>query len=602
MNRLNRLFLLFFIIVSSLPGFVPGFHAHAIDPNETPGTATLVSSMTATNDQKEILIGLVFNLKQNWKIYAPSLKGKNDFEQLPPKITWFKETQNLKSFKITWPHPRKITTNNIDTYVYEGKTILPLLITVKDSSKPLFLKGKVEYLACNQICMPVEQTIFFFLPEGAGAETNWAAAIKAAYAGEDIVSHLEKISDEISFFMMIFFAFIGGIILNFMPCVLPILTLKLLTITKISKHTHDFSYRWRFFLTATGILTSFCFFALGTLALKVIGIQVGWGMHFQEPLFLIFMAFLMVIFACNLWGFFEIDLPHPLLKKINDALGQRPHVRVLSGDFLSGVFATLLATPCTAPFLGTSIGYSLSKGPVEIFMLFLALGIGFSIPYFIAIVLPKKWLKLPKPGPWMQKLTYLLGVGLAGTVVWILWVLGEELNFFSVLILGLLLTLLVINLKSKKKNIYVTTFIVVFGFIVPLFSDYLPSYETPQTSAQTLWSEFNENKIPDLLAHGKIVFVDVNAKWCITCQVNKAFVLTSKKILSVLNSPQVIAMSADWTLRDEYIANFLQKYKRFGIPFNIVFGPKAPEGIILSELLSEKEVLTAFERAGYKEP
>ncbi|MGN6670604.1 MAG: cytochrome c biogenesis protein CcdA [Candidatus Nucleicultricaceae bacterium] len=559
-----------------------------------PASARLISPITALGDNQVVRLGIFFNVQPGWKIYAPNPQN-SAYEDVQPQIHWKGTSRNFTNVRFEWPTPKEIEHQGEMVRYYEGQTIVPITFNVDNPNNPLILKGTLKYVACKELCVPIEDEINFVLEAGLAAPTEDAPLLIKKNNADS-----RSTKAEISLLAMIAMAFIGGLILNFMPCVLPILTLKVMTFKKISKHSYDFSYRLRFLASFMGIMTSFLFFAVGIISLKAVGGSIGWGMHFQQPLFLTFMAAVMTLFACNLWGFFDIHLPAGMSKGINNILGsQKTTYKVLSGDFLSGAFATLLATPCTAPFLGTAIGYSFSKGTPEILMLFIFLGLGFATPYWLGLVLPKNWLKFPKAGAWMTRLTFVLGWGLIATVLWMLWIISKQESLISSILIGVLLTLIILSFKMGKKNAYLIASLLAGCFAISIIVPDIP--QTAEEQKQQEATTFDPQKIKESLSQGKIVFVDVHAKWCITCQVNHSLVLNTPEIKKLLESDRVEVISADWTLRDDTIAQFLQDYGRFGIPFNIVFGPKAPDGIVLSEILSGQDVMQALKDAGFEE-
>src|SRR5229473_6468095 len=215
-------------------------------------------------------------------------------------------------------------------------------------------------------------------------------------------------------------ALLGGLILNFMPCVLPVLSIKILGMVEQGGRSRR-AVRLGFLATAAGVIVSFLALAAAMVALLAAGVAVGWGVQFQQPLFLVGMVALLTLFACNLWGFFEVPLPSALA-----ALGSAGEGRLLLGNFAAGAFATLLATPCSAPFLGTAIGFALAAGPFEIFAIFLALGLGLAAPYLLVALLPRLALWLPRPGHWMLTLRRVLGLALAATALWLVSVLVAQ--------------------------------------------------------------------------------------------------------------------------------------------------------------------------------
>jgi suppressor for copper-sensitivity B len=396
--------------------------------------------------------------------------------------------------------------------------------------------------------------------------------------------------------LIILFAFLGGLILNVMPCVLPVLSIKLLGVIKHGggSKAHIAS---SFVVTAIGIIFSFLLLAGLIIILKSIGMNVGWGFHFQEPLFIITMVVLLTLFAANMWGFFEFKIP-----SIGGNLYNKSLESSNTGNFLTGVLATVLATPCTAPFLGTAVGFALAQGTFAIITIFFAMGVGLASPYLLLSLYPQLVAKLPKPGKWMIKIKIILGWILAATAVWFIWILSNQIGKAAGLILLALAIIKLLKLwaakhirffaqKHVKYPVLIT--IIALAFILPI---HLSNHHHP-VDAKTLWQPFEEEKIEELVDEGKVVLVDVTADWCLTCKVNKFTVLETKEMQAIFANENVIPMQADWTNKNRNIYNFIKKYGRAGIPFNIIYGPEAPQGIILSELLSKQDVIDAIKKA-----
>lgn len=401
------------------------------------------------------------------------------------------------------------------------------------------------------------------------------------------------------FLFVLFVAFIGGLILNIMPCVLPVLSLKLMSVMRHSGK-HSSHIRFSFLMSAAGIISSFLILAFIVIALKSAGSAVGWGFQFQEPLFLIFLIFILNLFAANQMGLFEVRLPSFIGDAINDKL--QDDKRTARGHFLTGAFATLLATPCSAPFLGTAISFALSQGVTEIIITFIFMGLGLAFPYFLFALLPNLISKMPKPGAWMIKAKYFLGFLLVATSVWLIWVLSHQLGMLSAIVLATLSAgMLLLFFEAKKKAQPASPTLIL---ILALSSFYLPvlmaQKESVKINEEDLWVAFEQEKIPELVKQGKVVFVDVTADWCLTCKFNKATTLSRGEVMSYLNRPDVIAMKADYTSPSQEITDYLVSFGRYGIPFNVVYGPNAPDGITLSELLTTSSVIEAIEKAGGK--
>ncbi|CUW41317.1 putative fused thiol:disulfide interchange protein: activator of DsbC [Magnetospirillum sp. XM-1] len=397
---------------------------------------------------------------------------------------------------------------------------------------------------------------------------------------------------------MLLVALLGGLILNLMPCVLPVLSIKVIGVLGHGggERSH---VRASFVASGVGIVASFLALAALAIGLKQAGAAVGWGIQFQQPGFLALMVVLLALFAANLWGMFEIPMPAFLFNRG----GGIPHHTVL-GHFLSGAFATLLATPCSAPFLGTAIGFALARGPAEIVLIFAALGIGMAVPYLAVAIWPDLALKLPKPGRWMVTVRKVLGLALAGTGLWLLSVLMVQAGIWAALITGGAMAAAVATLGLRHKlpaaaRPAVTACVVALAglALAAPFHGSANGETGPETGGAVTWGRFESQTVARLVADGKVVFVDVTADWCITCKVNKAAVIERGEVARRLTSPGVEALRADWTRPDESISRYLASFGRYGIPFNAVYGPSAPDGIALPELLSEAEVLAALDKA-----
>ena len=396
----------------------------------------------------------------------------------------------------------------------------------------------------------------------------------------------------VSIFALVGIALAGGFILNLMPCVFPVLSLKLLAFVHDSTGDRR-QVRRGFAASAAGIVVSFLLLA-GTLAgMKWAGASVGWGIQFQQPLFLGGMAVVLSLFAASQFGLFHLALPSGFLTRASGIAGGTS----ATSHFLSGFVATLLATPCSAPLVGTAVGFALSQGTAEIFAIFAALGIGMASPYLVVAAFPALTGAIPRPGPWLAHVRRFFGLALLATASWLLLVLGEVSGRWPAVSLGAALGLGFIILGLSKgivaRKVAVATAaiaIVVVGLAA------IASRPQTQDRTQIPWRTFSSNELRTLVGAGRIVFVDVTADWCITCKINKALVIDRQEVAGRL-SADVVPVRADWTKPDDEIAGFMREHGRFGIPFNIVFGPAAPHGIALPEILSTSTVSAAFNAA-----
>ncbi len=347
-------------------------------------------------------------------------------------------------------------------------------------------------------------------------------------------------------------ALLGGLILNLMPCVLPVLALKLSAVIDAVGASRR-ELRFRFLAGAAGIVTGFLILAAGLAILRLAGGTVGWGIQFQNPAFLIVMMVMLGVFAMSLLDLVVIPVPRFAqgLAGASGGVSARPGY---SGDFLAGMLATILATPCSAPFVGTAVAVALSGGLADLFGIFIALGIGLAAPWLLVAARPSLVGFLPRPGSWMPWLKRGLALLLAGTMLW----LGTV--FASVMATG------------KADD------------------------------ADTQWAVWSPAVLEGTLEEGRPVLVDVTADWCVTCKANKALVLdrapVAPALAAAVTTGRLTLLRADWTRPDSDIATFLAAHGRYGIPFNILLQPAGRPPVILPELLTGSAVMAALEKAG----
>ena len=409
-------------------------------------------------------------------------------------------------------------------------------------------------------------------------------------------------------------ALIGGLILNLMPCVLPVLSLKFAGLTRLAGAGEDPGSRRRavrvgFAATGLGIVSCFLGIATVLVGLKWSGATLGWGIQFQQPWFLAGLAVVTALFAASLFDWFPIGIPQWAVR-LSEAGSEFQGPDRSSGSrgsvveaFLTGVFATLLATPCSAPFVGTAVGFALARGPAEILGIFFCLGIGMGLPFFGAALVPGVARWLPRPGPWMITLRRILGVMLLGTTAWlvvILWsVSGPVATFWVALLLAGLLALSRWTMPGDRAEgqlwpklaMGALAILVVVAAVASPAPGLLPDRQAGD------WQRFDPAALERLVADGKTVLVDVSASWCLTCKVNELAALKTAEVRSRLSRPDTVTMRADWSRPDPSIAKYIQGFARFGIPLDVVYGPGRPAGEALPELLTAGLVIDALDRA-----
>ena len=423
-----------------------------------------------------------------------------------------------------------------------------------------------------------------------------SVTIKGAPLAESFLAESAMFDDEgmmSRFWTVIAVAFLGGLILNLMPCVLPVLANKLATIVEASSQSRGF-VRLRFGAGAMGIMTSFAMLAGGLAALSLAGKQIGWGIQFQSPVFLALMLLILGLFTLNMLDRFFLPIPAFLQSSFCGSGQNQTRPAILLGDFMAGMLATLLATPCSAPFVGSAVTVAFTGDIARLFAVFMAMGAGLAAPWGLVVLFPALVAFLPRPGHWMVWLKRSLAGLLITTMIWIGWLLQTVQGGLAALMLfGLIgVVLLAVLFRQKMLILLAST-----SFCAGLVFLPAPSTISPQANG-LVWQVWSPEVSAAARADGKLVFVDVTADWCITCKANKALVLEAAPIGPLLgelvNDGKLVMLKADWTRPDPLIAAFLSSHQRFGIPFNIVYGLAAPEGIVLGELLTANTVEKAL--------
>lgn len=401
-----------------------------------------------------------------------------------------------------------------------------------------------------------------------------------------------------SLVVALLFALIGGLILNLMPCVFPVLSLKALKIARISGKELRLT-RLNSFAYTLGILVSFWVFALVILVLKAGGQEIGWGFQLQNPAFVLILTWLLFVIGLNLSGFFEIGAR---FGNIGSRLTQSDS---LSGSFFTGVLAALVATPCTAPFMATALGFALTQPFIVTLVVFTALGLGLALPFLLMAVFPAVSRALPKPGAWMDTFKQFLAFPLYASSVWLLWVYVQQTGSIGLILALGAAVMIVFTLwlwrvtapptGAMRKIARVVTLIVLLPCLI------LPVTRPAQISAGQgsvaasqgglTWHGFTPESYNAALATDQPVFVDMTADWCITCKVNERVALSSRVVKDTFAEENVFLLKGDWTNYDPQITNYLERYGRSGVPLYVYYGRpnengERPEAVVLPQLLT----------------
>lgn len=400
---------------------------------------------------------------------------------------------------------------------------------------------------------------------------------------------------------MLLTAFVGGMILNLMPCVFPVLSLKIMGFVqsagddrrKIALHG------WIYVL---GVLTSFWVLAGTLMGLRAAGAQLAWGFQLQSPIIVVLLCLLLLALAFSLLGIFEMGAG------LVGAAGRVRNKGGVSGSFMSGVLATVLATPCTAPFMGTALAFALTQSTFIGFVVFTALALGMASPYLVLSLRPQWLAFLPKPGAWMDTLKQAMAFPLLGTIIWLLWVFGQQTGMNGLLQAMIAMLLLSIGLWTWGR--WGTMFqeapvrrralgVLLASGAAALWFAYAGSLLLPPAAASDTsgeWQAYTPEKLAQMRSEGKPVFVDFSAAWCATCIVNKQMVLSKPDVTRAFREHGVVLMEADWTRRDAIITKILAAHGRSGVPLHILYAPGEGEPLLVRDLVSKEEIVSALAR------
>jgi thiol:disulfide interchange protein len=542
-------------------------------------------------------IGIYLQSDPGWHTYAhPS--GDSG---MPTSVTW-DLPKGVVASDIDWPKPKAFSEEGLTTYGYEGSVLLPVSLTLdatSDLKSTLPLKGTVEWLECNTVCLPQSFDFELHIPvvENVAKQTiNPKATALWPEMASFNSTHQAKPN---AFWLMILWAFLGGLILNFMPCVFPVIGLKALGFIEQGRED-PLKAKFHGLVFTLGVWVSFCALAGVLIFLRAQGEELGWGFQLQSPGFVLALSALLFALAWSLMGVFEIGLS---AMNFGSNLSNRTGYK---GSFFSGVLATVVATPCTAPFMGVALGFALSQSVFSALIIFSAMALGISAPFLALTCFPSLIEKLPRPGSWMETFKQFTAFPLFATTLWLLSVFAAQTSlencFFALWsLLGLGFSLWC---YGKFCNLGCKKYSKITGWILIILSATGASYlaqealnleSSAHENQQSLpWEVFSDEKLQSILASGRPVFVNFTAKWCLTCQANLHGPLGSDAVREAFMKANVACLKADWTQRDPKITQALHRLNRSGVPAYALYSPKQPhEPLVLPELLTESILLEA---------
>jgi len=517
----------------------------------------------------------------------------------------------IKFGEPKWPEPIKEYSEALDleNLVFKGEfqVVLPV-DSVEADYDTLTTNVTFHYQACdNSICLaPSKKTIKI----GERGINGLGSSLKKN-GNEETLAQGNGGNADMSVLMLLLFAFIGGIILNLMPCVLPVLSLKLFSLIKQAGES-----RGRLLAlggaTTAGILASFWILSAVVAAVKAGGGSAGWGMQFQSAGFIAFMTVILTAFAMSFFGVFEIWLPWIATTKM-DAAG---HKQGIAGAFFTGALLVLLSTPCSAPFLGTAMGFAFAQSTPVLFLFFTAAGLGLALPYMLVSAFPAVLKVFPKPGAWMVRLQKAMGVLLLASVAWLFWIVNEQaglsgVGIFAIIAIVSIACSVLLGKFAPPGTAFsrevagialavIALFSIWFGIVAPEYERAASEKFNARMQEQMTedgWFRYSPSLIEDFAKAKRTVFIDATADWCLTCKANEAAVLNRDDFRRAMDSLNVALVKADWTRETPEVNALLQSMGKSGVPAYAIY----PEGdatrqIVLPELLTTAGIVELVNR------
>jgi thiol:disulfide interchange protein len=628
-------------------------------------------SVSAVPAQEEIVagesfwVGLSFKVDDGWHIY-----WKNPGEAgMAPAIDW-DLPKGFTVEEVRWPSPTRFEENGIVAFGYDKDTTLlarihaPQKLTVGDRVP---IEVKANWVACKDQCVPLSgsQSLEFQVVETADGGLGQLASAHAALP-KALEAQLQKTGDRLSldvpmqlenayfvpekegaahidlsgstlsasaldgkalkgvlvnggdtfeidtsvkgggfpFLGVLGLAFLGGLVLNLMPCVLPVISLKILGFVEVAGSSRRKALKHGLEFTA-GVLVSFWILTGALLLLRTFGQSVGWGFQLQEPIFVVILSMVLFLLSLSLFGVFEFGT------KLGAMGGTAESKLGKAKTFFSGVLATLVATPCTGPFLASAVGYAMTLPTILCIIVFTAMALGMALPYLLLAAFPAALRFLPKPGPWMVTFKQAMGFIMMATVIWLLWVFAAQVDMM-IAVMALLVGFLLLSIgawvfgrwgnaaQKKRRRLLATSFALLctVGAVgVGIRAARIPAPPTALLSAAEAipgqWVTWEKSQFEQMRAEGKPMLVDFTAKWCLVCQANKV-ALNSSDVKQKAQEEGVMLLEADWTRHDDAITAELEKFGRNSVPLYVYYPAGGGDPVVLPQMLTSGAILDSI--------
>ncbi len=579
----------------------------------------LLSERTGINSgnlepQKGQLIGLKIQLEAGWHLSWDNYEGNKS----EPSIQWDLPS-GFTLEPIVIPKPEAYSFMGLASEGYKDTVLLLYRLTPPIDSleqqtierEAISVVANIRWLLCKDICIPGEtQAVLELSIADKSQATEHAPKLKEVLTGSQLSLETKETlnfeSQVLSFGLLgwLGLAFLGGLILNLMPCVLPVLSIKLMSLFE-SAHQDQRKILLHGCMYALGTVSSFIILALVLFTLRSLGESVGWGFQLQDPYFVTFLIALFFLIGMNMIGVFEVGLSLV-------GIGAKASSKQSSpwASLGTGILATIAGAPCVGPFIGGVSGLALQADLWTGLSVFGFMGLGMASPFLLCAVFPNLLKCLPKPGPWMQVFRQIMGMLLIGSAAFLVWVVQQSTGNTGLLYLLCFLVLIALsgwvygrwgssNYLNPYRNLVsiLATLLVLGGFLVVsqnIAKLYGESMNTVNNAAEDTWASWSEDAVDEVLSNGRIAFVDFTASWCLICQSNKVLVLRTPETAALFEKYKVVPFTADWTLRNSKITRALESYKRSGVPLYLFLTPEGGHKVLpqnLSHSIMEAELL-----------
>lgn len=594
-------------LVISFDGYLARVTAAEADPVQV----SLVRESAQLRSGRPFRVALRMAVQKGWHIYGD---GPTDASGAT-SVDWVVPV-GFKVNEVRWSCPKRLSdTENI--YGYEGTgTVVAEIVPVSNISQGQGdIKVQVSWVACGDSCVPGQSTASLPLATTSQPTTHgvWGLLVSEAQGSPLCRANDSDATDTPGtllgdFGIAVSLAFLGGLVLNLMPCVLPVISFKVMGFVQMAKESRAAILRHSlaFFV---GVLLSFWGLAGVLLALRAYGQSVGWGFQLQEPLFVGLLAIALLIFGLSLFGVFELGTGMSAWAGKEEAITQKKFSG-LTGSFLSGVLATAVATPCTGPFLGTTLGFAVTLPSSLAMIVFTAMATGMSMPYLLVAFVPGALRYFPKPGAWMVTFREIMGFVIMLTVLWLVWVflaLTAPLSVF--LLLSAFVSAAIACWVFGKWGhaarasvprmigIVLAAVFMTSGLCEVVAASRISSDPKEHQQDASAWETFSAEKLEKYRREGVPVFVDFTAKWCLICQANKV-ALHADSVVKKFSEKGVVRMTADWTKNDPFITQELKKLGRSGVPLYVLYVPGETEPQVLPQVLTPDVVTNSLDAIG----